>query len=107
MTVQTNEIDVLAAVLTYLTQKKLNVIEEILKKFDDTPDDSETNALVRETEGIHKAGNYALRTMKWLVSARYYENVNHYDLIGTALTFMKEERLCITKELFLYINERQ
>ena len=33
--VQTNKIDVLAAVLTYPKQKKLNVIEEILKKFDD------------------------------------------------------------------------
>ena len=39
--VQTNIIDVLAAVLTYLKQKKKNVIEGIIKKFDDMPDDFE------------------------------------------------------------------
>ena len=67
--VQTDNIDVLASVLTYLKQKKLNIIEEIRKKFDDMPNDFESNALVRESEGIDKAGNYALRKMKWLVSA--------------------------------------
>ena len=65
--VRTNNIDILAAVLTYLKQKKLNVIKEILKKFDDMPDDFETNALIREAEEIHKAGDYALRMMKWLI----------------------------------------
>ena len=39
--VQTNDIDVLAAVLTYLKKKRLNILEEILNKFDDMPDDFE------------------------------------------------------------------
>ena len=103
--VQTNNIDVLAVVLTHLEQKKLNVLEEILKKFDDMLDDFETNALMRNVEGIHKAGDFCLRMMKWLVSARFYENVNYYDLIGTALRYMKGDKLNVTKELFLSINE--
>ena len=57
-------------------------------------------------EGIHKAGDYALRMMKWLVSARYYENINYYDLIATALRYMKGEQLFVRKEVFLFINER-
>ena len=44
--------------------------------------------------------------MKWLVSARYYENINYYDLIATALRYMKGEQLFVRKEVFLFINER-
>ena len=73
-----------------------------MKKFDEMPDDFESNALVREAEGIHKAGNYSLRTMSWLVSARYYENINYYDLIATALTFMKGENLCYKGTFLVY-----
>ena len=73
--VQTNDIDVLAAVLTYLKQKKINILDEILRKFADMPDDFETNAFAA-SEGIHEAGDYALRMMKWLISARFYENNN-------------------------------
>ena len=61
----------------------------------------EANALIREAEGKQKAGNYALKMMKWLISARYFENINYYNLIATALTFMKGKRLYITKKLFL------
>ena len=57
------------------------------------------------SEGIHKAGD-ALRMMKWLVSARYYENINYYDLIATTLRYMKGEQLFVRKEVFLFINER-
>ena len=102
--VETNDIDVLAAVLTYLKQKRLNIIEEILKKFDDMPDHFETNPFAA-SEGIHKAGDYAIRMMKWLISARYYENINYYDLIATALRYMKGEQLFVRKEVFLFINE--
>ena len=102
--VQSNYIDVLAAALTYLKQKKLNIIDEILKKFDDMPDEFETNVFAA-TEGIHEAGDYALRMMKWLISGRYIQNINHHDLIATALRFMKGERLNTTKEGFAYINE--
>ena len=86
--VQTNDLDVLAAVLTFLKQKKINLLKDILRIFDDMPDDFETNAFPA-SEGIHKAGDYVLRMMKWLISARYYENNNYYDLIGTALRYMK------------------
>ena len=68
------------------------------------PDDFESNALIREAEGTHKAKHYALSMMKWLVSARYYENVNYYDLIATALSFMKGSKLNVTKELFSLIE---
>ena len=61
---QTITLDVIGTFLAYLNQKKLNVIEEILKMFDDLPDDFETNALIRKAGGIHKACNYALRMMK-------------------------------------------
>ena len=68
------------------------------------PDEFETNVFAA-SEGIHKAGDYALRMMKWLISARYIENNNYYDLIATALMYMKGERLNVTKEGFDYINE--
>ena len=103
--VQTSNIDLLAADLAYLKQKRLNIIKEILKKFDDMPDDFRTNAFAAP-EGIHKAGDFCLRIMNWLISARYYENNKYYDLIGTALIFMKGERLNVTKELFSVVNDR-
>ena len=102
--VQTNDIVVLAAVLIYLKKKRLNIIEEILKKFDDMPDDFETNPFAA-SEGIHKAGDYTIRMMKWLISARYYEYINYYDLIATTLRYMKGEQLFVRKEVFFFINE--
>ena len=59
------------------------------------PDEFETNVFAA-SEGIH---------MKWLISARYIENINYHDLIATALMYMKGERLNVTKEGFDYINE--
>ena len=97
--------DLLAAALTFIKQKKLNIIDSILEKFYDIPEEFETNDLVRKSEGIQKAGNYALRMMRWLVSNKYYENINYFDLIGTALTFMKGEKLNVTNDLFCSINE--
>ena len=61
------------------------------------PDDFETNARIREAEGIYKAGDLCLRMVKWLIAARYYENVNYYDLIATALMYIKGEKLYVTK----------
>ena len=68
------------------------------------PDDFERNVFA-VSEGIYKAGDYALTMMKWLISAIYYENINYYDLIATALMYMKGERLNVTKESFAYMNE--
>ena len=68
------------------------------------PDDLEKNAFAA-SEGSHKAGDYALRMMMWLISARYYENIKYYDLIATALGYMKGDKLYVTKEVFLFINE--
>ena len=50
------------------------------------PDDFESNPFSRSVDGIHKAGNYAIRIMSWLVRDVYVNNFNYYDLIGTALT---------------------
>ena len=36
----------------------------------------------------------------------YVNNINYYDLIGTALTYMKGEKLYVSKELFALINDR-
>ena len=47
----------------------------------------------------------SIRIMKWLVRDIYVNNINYYDLIGTALTYMKEEKLYVSKELFALINE--
>ena len=65
-----------------------------MQKFDEMPDDCESNALVREAEGIHKAGNYALRMMRWLISDKYIENFNYYDLNATASTLEGVETEC-------------
>ena len=69
------------------------------------PDDFETNVFAA-SEGRHKAGDYALRMMKWLMSARYIENFNYFDLIATVLMYMKGERLNDTKEFFSVVNDR-
>ena len=56
----------LGAILTYLKQKKLKIIDSILENFDYMPDDFETNSIDRNSKGICKAGNYAIRMMSWL-----------------------------------------
>ena len=76
-----------------------------MKNFDDLPDDFETNEFYRRSEGIHKAGNYAIRMMNWLVRDVYVKNINYYDLVGTALTYMKGRNLYVSKELFALIND--
>ena len=69
------------------------------------PDDFETNSFDRSADGIHKAGKYATRMMKWLIRDIHVENINYFDLIGTALTYMKGENLYVSKELFALIND--
>ena len=100
-----NEYDILGGILTYLKQKKLKIIDSILKNFDYMPDDFENNRIDRNSKGICKAGNYAIRMMSWLVRDIYVNNINYYDLVFTALTYMKREKIYITKELFELINE--
>ena len=53
-----------------------------------------------------RLGNYAIRMMKWMNRDIYIENINYFDLIGTALTHMKGRNLYVTKELFALINDR-
>ena len=100
-----NEYDILGAILTYLKQKKLKIIDSILENFDYMPDDFETNGIDRNSKGIWKAGNYSIRMMSWLVRDIYVNNINYYDLIGTALTYMKGRNLYVSKEVFALINE--
>ena len=76
-----------------------------MEKFNEMPDDFETNESYRRSEGINKAGNYAIRMMYWMVRDIHVENIHYYDLVGTALTYMKGEKLYVTKELFELINE--
>ena len=64
-------------------------------------DDYETNGFSRTSWGINKAGNDATRMMKWMVADNYYDNMNYYNLIATALTFMKWEKLDVTIQFFL------
>ena len=87
------DLDRLATYLTLIKRKKLYVNETILRKFYEMSDDFEVNPLSRGAIGIQKAGNYALRMMKWLVSQSYYENINYYDLIATVLMYMKGKKL--------------
>ena len=101
-----NEYDILGAILTYLKQKKLKILDSILENFDYMPDYFETNGIDRNSKGIWKAGNYSIRMMSWLVRDIYVNNINYFDLVGTALTYMKGEKLYVTKELFALINDR-
>ena len=97
----TTDFDLLATALTYLKLKKLNVIDRILQNFE-MPEDFETDYFSRtSTKGIQKAGNDAIRLMKWMVVDNYYDNMNYHDLIATALTAMKGEKLNVTS-IFLY-----
>ena len=68
--------DLIATALTILKQKKLNVIDHVLKNFTEMDDDYETNAFSGNSTGIQKAGNDAIRMMKWMVVDNYYENMN-------------------------------
>ena len=40
--------------------------------------------------------------MKWMVVDIYYDNMNYYDSIATALTAMKGEKLMVTIQFFFY-----
>ena len=97
--------DLLATALTYLKLKKLIVIARILQKFDEMPEDFETDYFSQNSKGIHRAGNDAIRMMKWMVSDIYYANMNYYDLIATALTATKGEKLNVTIQFFSIIND--
>ena len=98
-------LDLLATALTYLKQKKLNVINHVLKNFSEIDDDYETGGFYRDSSGISRAGNDAIRMMKWMVGDNYYDNMNYYDLIATALTAMKGEKLNVSKQNFSIIND--
>ena len=69
-------------------------------------DDYETNAFSRNSKRFHKAGNDAIRMMKWMVKDNYYDNMNYYDLYATALTAMKGEKLNVTIQFFSIRNDR-
>ena len=101
----TTDFDLLATALTYLKQKKLNVLGRILQNFDEMPEDFETNYFSRTSKLIQKAGNDAIRMMKWMVVDNYYDNMNYHDLIATALTAMKGEKLNVSKPNFSIIND--
>ena len=101
-----NNFDLIAPALTILKQKKLNVLDLVLKNFTEMDDDYETNGFLRTSWGINKAGNDAIRMMKWMVSDNYYDNMNYHDLIATALTAMKGEKLNVSKQNFSIINDR-
>ena len=102
----TTDFDLLATALTYLKLKKLNVIDRILQNFDEMPEDFETNFFSRTSKGIQKAGNNAIRMMKWMVVDNYYDNMNYHDLIATALTAMKGEKLNVSQQNFFITNDR-
>ena len=63
-------------------------------------DDYETKAFSRNSWGIHKAGNDAFRMMKWMVVDTYHDSMNYHDLIATALTAMKGEKINVTLQFF-------
>ena len=44
--------------------------------------------------------------MNWMIRDIHVENINYFDLVGTALTYMKGRNLYVTKELFALINDR-
>ena len=101
-----NNFDLIATALTYPKLKKLNVIDSILQNFNEMPEDFETNYFSRNSKGIHRAGNDAIRMMKLMVLDNYYDNMNYHDLIATALTAMKGEKLNVTIQFFSIINDR-
>ena len=70
------------------------------------PEDFETDYFSRTSKGIQKAGNDAIRMMKWIVSDNYYDNMNYHDLTATALTAMKGEKLNVSQQNFSIINDR-
>ena len=47
-----------------------------------------------------RLGNYAIKMMKWMIRDVYVDNINYYDLIGTALTYMKGEKFICYKGTF-------
>ena len=70
------------------------------------PEDFETDYFSRNSKEICRAGNDAIRMMKWLVVDNYYDIMNYPDLIATALTAMKGEKLNVTTQLFSSKNDR-
>ena len=104
--IKTDDYDLLATALTYLKQKKQNITPTLLEKFNEIPDDFETGGFYHQSTGISRAGNEAIRMMNFLISEQYYDNMNYYDLIATALTYMKGDKLDVTRHNFSIINDR-
>ena len=70
------------------------------------PEEFESNLFTRNSIKIQKSGNDAIRMIKCVISDHYYDNMNYYDLIATALTAMKGDKLNVTKGNFSIINHR-
>ena len=99
LTSSNNDFDLLASALTYLNR--------ILPNFDKISEDFETNSLSRNSNGIQKAGNDAIRMLKWMISDDYYVNINSNDLIATALKAMKGVKLTVSQQTFFQINNKE
>ena len=54
--------------------------------------DFEQDYYSRTSRGFYKIGHHSIRLMKWLAYSDRsdYENVNHYDLVGSVLNCLNE-----------------
>ena len=96
-----NEYNILGGVLTYLKQKKIkNYRFDFGKTLTICLMILEIIELIEDSKGICKAGNYAIRMMNWLVRDVHVNNINYYDLVGTALTYMKGRKFIYHKRSF-------
>ena len=55
------------------------------------PDFEQNNYSIPST-GIYKIGHDSIRLMKWICyyDRSYYENINHYDLMGSILSCLND-----------------
>ena len=54
--------------------------------------DFEQDYWSRTAQGIYKIGHDSIRLMKWICyyDRSYFENINHYDLLGSILSCLNE-----------------
>ena len=93
-TYEGNEYDKVFEVLSTLKNIKLkinNILNEKHKKMIENPK-SEQNYWSRTATGFYKIGHDSLRLMKWICyyDRSYYENISHYDLMGSICNRLNE-----------------
>ena len=86
--------DKIYEVLSTLKNKKLKINNILIEKYKAllTIPDFEQDYWSRTAQGVYKIAHHSIRLMKWICyyDRSYYENINHFDLMGSVCKYLIE-----------------